>query len=90
MNKSPYTPGVSIVAPAYNEELTIVENVRSLLAQEYPVFEVIIVNDGSKDQTLEKLIEYFSLVEVPYAYVAQIKTQPYKGCLNPHVWNMPG
>lgn len=78
LNKSPYTPGVSIVAPAYNEELTIVENVRSLLAQEYPVFEVIIVNDGSKDQTLEKLIEYFSLVEVPYAYVAQIKTQPYK------------
>lgn len=78
INKSPYTPGVSIVAPAYNEELTIVENVNSLLAQEYPLFEVIIVNDGSKDHTLEKLIENFDLVEVPYAYVAQIKTKPYR------------
>lgn len=78
LNKSPYTPGVSIVAPAYNEELTIVENVTSLLAQEYPLFEVIIVNDGSKDNTLQKLIDNFDLVEVPYAYVAQIKTKPYK------------
>lgn len=76
--KSPYTPGVSIVAPAYNEELTIVENVNSLLAQDYPLFEVIIVNDGSKDGTLQKLIDNFELVEVPYAYVAQLKTKPYK------------
>ena len=78
LRKSPYTPGVSIIAPAYNEELTIVENVRSLLAQEYPLFEVIIVNDGSKDSTLQKLIDNFDLVEVPYAYVAQLKTKPYK------------
>lgn len=78
LHRSPYTPGVSIVAPAYNEELTIVEKVSSLLAQDYPLFEVIIVNDGSKDQTLQKLIENFDLVEVPYAYVAQLKTKPYK------------
>ena len=63
---SPYTPGVSIVAPAYNEEITVVDNVHSLLQQDYPTFEVIIVNDGSKDKTLEKLIENFELVEVPY------------------------
>lgn len=78
IKRSPYTPGVSIVAPAYNEELTIVENVNSLLAQDYPLFEVIIVNDGSKDGTLQKLIDNFDLVEVPYAYVAQLKTKPYK------------
>lgn len=78
IKRSPYTPGVSIVAPAYNEEMTIVENVNSLLAQDYPLFEVIIVNDGSKDGTLQKLIENFDLVEVPYAYVAQLKTKPYK------------
>lgn len=78
IKRSPYTPGVSIVAPAYNEELTIVENVNSLLAQDYPLFEVIIVNDGSKDGTLQKLIDKFDLVEVPYAYVAQLKTKPYK------------
>lgn len=78
LKNSPYTPGVSIVAPAFNEGLTIVNNVNSLLAQDYPIFEVIIVNDGSKDDTLEKLIKNFDLVEVPYAYVPQLKTKPYR------------
>ena len=75
---SPHTPGISIVAPAYNEEVTVVENVNSLLNMDYPKFEVIIVNDGSKDKTLEKLIENFDLVEVPYNYIEHIKTKPYK------------
>lgn len=78
IDKSPYTPGVSIVAPAYNEERTIVDNVNSLLAQEYPKFEVVIVNDGSKDSTLQKLIDNFSLVEVPFDYVELVKTKPFK------------
>lgn len=78
INSSPYTPGVSIIAPAYNEEGVIVENVNSLLGQDYPNFEVIIVNDGSKDKTLELLIENFELVEVPYAYVEYIHTKPYR------------
>lgn len=76
--KSPYTPGVSIVAPAYNEEKTVVENVHSLLAQNYPRFEVIIVNDGSKDSTLQKLIENFDLVPVDYSYVEYLQTKPFK------------
>lgn len=75
---SPFTPGVSIVAPAYNEEVNIVENVNSLLRQDYPKFEVVIVNDGSKDKTLETLIENFSLIEVPYDYVYHIHCQPFK------------
>lgn len=75
---SPFTPGVSIVAPAYNEEVTVVDNVRSLLAQEYPNFEVIIVNDGSKDKTLEKLIENFELVEVPYQYEYKVHCKPFR------------
>lgn len=78
INNSPYTPGVSIIAPAYNEERTVVENVNSLLGQDYPTFEVIIVNDGSTDKTLELLIENFSLVEVPFAYVEYIHTKPYR------------
>ena len=78
IDKSPYTPGVSIIAPAYNEERTIIENVNSLLGQDYPKFEVIIVNDGSKDKTLELLIENFQLVEVPFAYVEYIRTKPYR------------
>lgn len=71
-------PGVSIVAPAYNEEKTIVDNVTSLLKQDYPNFEVVIVNDGSKDKTLELLIENFNLVEVPYAYTERIHCQPFR------------
>ncbi|MBO7069701.1 MAG: glycosyltransferase, partial [Bacteroidales bacterium] len=69
LKRSPYTPGVSIVAPAYNEEKTVITNVNSLLNLDYPDFEVVIVNDGSKDKTLELLIENFDLVKVPYAYV---------------------
>lgn len=78
LKESPHTPGISIVAPAYNEEKTVVDNVSSLLGLDYPNFEVVIVNDGSKDKTLEELITNFDLVEVPYNYVERIKTKPYK------------
>ena len=78
VRKSPYAPGISIVAPAHNEEKTIVDNVLSLLDQDYPKFEVIIVNDGSSDNTLEKMIDNFQLVEVPYAYRERIHTHPYR------------
>ncbi|QYU71020.1 glycosyltransferase family 2 protein [Leptolyngbya sp. 15MV] len=61
---SEQAPPISVLAPAYNEELTIVESVRSLLALQYPDFEVIVVNDGSKDATLARLIAEFGLVEV--------------------------
>ncbi|MBG7613228.1 glycosyltransferase family 2 protein [Polaribacter sp. BAL334] len=71
-------PGISVIAPAYNEEKTIIVNVKSLLTLNYPIFEVIIVNDGSKDKTLELLIKEFDLVEAPFAYVEKIKTKPYK------------
>ncbi len=75
---SKLAPGISVIAPAYNEEKTIIVNVKSLLTLNYPLFEVIIVNDGSKDKTLELLIKEFELVEVPFAYVEKIKTKPYK------------
>ena len=78
LRRSPYSPGISIVAPAYNEEKTIITNVLSLLSLDYPDFEVVIVNDGSKDRTLELLIEKFDLVKVPYAYVEKIKTKPFR------------
>ena len=72
LNKSPYAPGISIVAPAFNEERTIVINIKSMLSIDYPVYEVVIVNDGSTDQTLEKMIAAFDLVETPYLYVEKI------------------
>ena len=62
---SPLVPTVSIIAPAYNEETNIIVNVESLLKIDYPSFEVIIVNDGSKDHTLDLLIDRFDLDVVP-------------------------
>lgn len=76
--ESPFIPGISIVAPAYNEEATIINNVTSFLTVNYPTFEVVIINDGSKDDTLQLLIDNFELVETTYAYVEKIKTKPFK------------
>jgi biofilm PGA synthesis N-glycosyltransferase PgaC len=59
--RSPLTPPVSVLAPAFNEEASVVDNVRSLLMLDYPLFEVILVNDGSKDATLATLITAFEL-----------------------------
>jgi cellulose synthase/poly-beta-1,6-N-acetylglucosamine synthase-like glycosyltransferase len=77
--KSNNALGVSIIAPAFNEGLTIISNVKSLLSQEYPRFEVVIVNDGSTDDTLEQLIKEFSLVKVDFFYIEKIKTKSVRG-----------
>ncbi|NDC42322.1 MAG: glycosyltransferase, partial [Chitinophagia bacterium] len=76
---SPLAPGISVIAPAFNEGVTIIQNVRSLLTLDYPKFEVIIINDGSTDDTLEKLTKEFSLVKVDYAYDVKIKSKPIRG-----------
>jgi cellulose synthase/poly-beta-1,6-N-acetylglucosamine synthase-like glycosyltransferase len=48
---SPFTPGITVILPAYNEAAGIVESVHSLLALRYPHYEVVVVNDGSTDDT---------------------------------------
>lgn len=59
--RSPLTPPISVLAPAFNEEANVVDNVRSLLMLDYPLFEVILVNDGSSDRTLGHLVDAFDL-----------------------------
>ncbi len=54
-------PAISVIVPAHNEEVSIVRTVRSLLSQGYSHFEVVVVNDGSKDATLARLREAFDL-----------------------------
>jgi len=56
---------VTILAPAYNEEATIATSVRSLLQLEYLQYEVVVINDGSRDATLETMIREFDLVPFP-------------------------
>jgi lipoteichoic acid synthase len=77
--KSNYIPGVSIVAPAFNEGATVVNNVKSLLSLTYPKFEIVLVNDGSSDDTLKKLIKEFELVKVDFYYQEKIKTHTVRG-----------
>lgn len=54
-------PAISIIVPAYNEEATIVDNIHSLLTLHFPSFELVVVNDGSKDDTAHRVIESFEL-----------------------------
>jgi cellulose synthase/poly-beta-1,6-N-acetylglucosamine synthase-like glycosyltransferase len=73
---SPFTPPVSIILPAFNEEAEIVASVHSLLDLRYPSHEVIVVSDGSTDRTLERLHETFDLVPVRQALRTQIAAAP--------------
>ncbi|MGN8036305.1 glycosyltransferase family 2 protein [Chitinophaga sp. 22321] len=75
---SPMAPGITILAPAFNEGLTIISNVRSLLTLNYPRYEIVLINDGSTDNTMQQLIDEFKMVVVEYAYNAKIRTQPVK------------
>ncbi len=67
---------ISILSPAYNEEATVAGSIRSLLQLNYPEYEIIVINDGSKDKTLEVLIQEFSLAPFPEAYRVRLQTKP--------------
>lgn len=70
-----YIP-ITIVVPAYNEEVTVVETVKSLLSLDYESYEIIVVDDGSKDATSQRLIEAFGMHQVRMPLHRRIKCQP--------------
>jgi cellulose synthase/poly-beta-1,6-N-acetylglucosamine synthase-like glycosyltransferase len=70
---------ISILVPAYNEQETIVENIKSLISLNYPKFEVIVINDGSKDETLNRVIQEFDLKEVHQPVRYRINTNKIRG-----------
>jgi cellulose synthase/poly-beta-1,6-N-acetylglucosamine synthase-like glycosyltransferase len=72
---SALTPPVSVLMPAYNERVGIVEAVRAMSSLRYPEYEVVVVDDGSTDGTLELLQETFDLVEVPRVVPADVATR---------------
>lgn len=67
-------PGISIIAPAYREESTIIESVNSLLNLRYSNYELIVVNDGSPDETLNRLIQEFELEKIDMVVPRRLKT----------------
>ena len=76
---SPLSPRISIIAPAFNESKTIIDNVRTLLSLYYNNFEVILVNDGSTDNTFAKVEEAFELEKVNYYFDYRIPCERIKG-----------
>ncbi|HUP89266.1 MAG TPA: glycosyltransferase family 2 protein [Longimicrobiales bacterium] len=68
-------PRISILAPAYNEEETVHQSVRALMALQYPRLEVVLINDGSKDRTMEVAIREFGLKPVHPAHAGRIACQ---------------
>jgi cellulose synthase/poly-beta-1,6-N-acetylglucosamine synthase-like glycosyltransferase len=76
---SPLSPKISIIAPAFNESKTIIDNVRTLLSLYYNNFEVILVNDGSTDNTFEKIEEVYELTKVNYYFDYHIPCERIRG-----------
>ncbi len=71
-----FLPMITLLVPAYNEEVTIAESVRSLLKLRYPSFEIVICNDGSRDRTVDVLRREFHFVRVEREYDNHLKTAP--------------
>ena len=76
---SPLAPKISMLVPAYNEELSVCGTVRSLLALSYPNLEVVVVNDGSQDRTVAALVKEFDLRPVHPIYQRLIQTAEVRG-----------
>lgn len=83
-------PPITLITPAYNEEATIVDSVRSLLTLKYPEYDIFVVNDGSRDGTLEVLTEAFDLAPTVRARLADVPTRPIRGLYRsgryPNLW----
>ena len=83
-------PPITLIVPAYNEEATCVDVVRSLLTLNYPEYEVIVVNDGSRDATADRLVSAFEMVRAARMQVADFETAPIHGVLrsrwHPNLW----
>lgn len=75
-----FAPAISLIAPAYNEGKSIVGAVKSFLLLNYPSFEIVVVNDGSKDDTLQQLIENFKLFETSMFIDPRVEHAPIRAC----------
>ncbi len=77
--RSPLTPSISILVPAFNEEATIAESVKSVLMLHYPRLEVVVINDGSLDRTLEVLVERYKLRRITKVVPSKVACRRIRG-----------
>lgn len=70
-----YIP-ISIIVPAYNEEITVVETVKSLLSLEYTLYEIVVVDDGSRDGTSKALVDAFDMKHISRPIRRRLRCQP--------------
>ncbi|HEU4413253.1 MAG TPA: glycosyltransferase [Candidatus Angelobacter sp.] len=68
-------PRISVLAPAYNEGATIADSLHAFLTLNYPNLEIILVNDGSKDKTMEVIKDNFDLTSIHPIYQRRIETK---------------
>jgi cellulose synthase/poly-beta-1,6-N-acetylglucosamine synthase-like glycosyltransferase len=76
---SDVAPRISVLAPAFNEASTVAESVRALLTLHYHNLELVVINDGSKDDTIGVLVRTFDLQPVFPAFDARIAHKPVRG-----------
>lgn len=69
---------ISLLVPAFNEEVTIVDNIKNLMDLSYPEYEIIVINDGSEDGTLARVIEEFQMIEIQEPYKISLQTEKVK------------
>ena len=89
LRESAVTPPATILVPAWNEQDVIVESVRSIMRTDYPDLEVIVIDDGSTDESMERLISAFRLVKMDLIYRPRLATRTVKGFyMNPRIPNL--
>src|SRR3990167_6944956 len=84
--KSRFLPAISIIIPAHNEEESIISSIRFLLLAEYPKYEIIVINDGSTDNTLKRLIDAFKLQEIPASVDNILTSKPIRSLYRSHAF----
>lgn len=78
ITESPLAPPITLLAPALNEEKSIRLSIRNLLELDYPELEVIVINDVSKDRTLQELQDEFKLRPIRMVYVRRYRAREFE------------
>lgn len=83
-----YVP-VSILVPAHNEGVTIQATIRSLLALDYKLYEIIVVDDGSSDNTVQILRDAFRLQQIDRPIQRRVACRPAQAVYESRAWKVP-